>query len=91
MVLTIASLFISMDTTKYGLGSGSGSPVFPNLTWPGILLLLEACSLQDNIMLEEDLSNTWRFEWAKEPRPTERVKEDRQNLGSSSATRVHSP
>ena len=35
--------------------------------------------------------NTWRFEWAKESRPTERVKEDRQNLGSSSATRVHSP
>ena len=38
--LTMASLFISMETTRYGLGSGSGSPVLPSLTWPGILLFL---------------------------------------------------
>ena len=85
----MASLFISMDTTRYGLGSGSGSPVFPNLTWPGILLLLEACSFQEKIILEEDLC-TWRFEWAKELRPTERLKVGRQKVASSSATRVHS-
>ena len=35
----MASLFISMETTRYGLGSGSGSPVLPSLTWPGMVLV----------------------------------------------------
>jgi hypothetical protein len=26
-----------METTKYGIGSGSGSPDFPSLMWPGIV------------------------------------------------------